>query len=45
MAEDITLSPHKGPQSEFLSTRADICIFGGSAGGEVVATFLREKSK
>lgn len=29
--ENITLKAHPGPQSEFLSTKADICIFGGSA--------------
>ncbi len=33
MAENITLKAHPGPQSDFLSTKADICIFGGSAGG------------
>lgn len=33
MSEDITLIPHNGPQSDFLSTKSDICIFGGSAGG------------
>lgn len=29
MADDVVLRPHKGPQSQFLSTPADICIFGG----------------
>lgn len=33
MRENITLRAHPGPQTEFLSTAADICIFGGSAGG------------
>lgn len=33
MSDNVTLAPHPGPQSEFLSTKADICIFGGSAGG------------
>lgn len=28
-----TLSPQKGPQTVFLSTTADIAIYGGSAGG------------
>ena len=27
-----SIAPHPGPQTEFLSTTADICIFGGSAG-------------
>ncbi|MCD8201937.1 MAG: phage terminase large subunit [Clostridia bacterium] len=27
------LKPQKGPQERFLSTRADICIYGGAAGG------------
>lgn len=31
--EKITIGPQPGPQTEFLSTTADICIFGGSAGG------------
>lgn len=29
----IVLKPQKGPQEKFLSTSADICIYGGSAGG------------
>lgn len=33
MSQDITLKPHPGPQTEFLSTRASVCIYGGSAGG------------
>jgi predicted phage terminase large subunit-like protein len=28
-----TLSPQPGPQTEFLRTPADICIYGGAAGG------------
>lgn len=27
------LTPQKGPQEKFLSTRASICIYGGAAGG------------
>jgi predicted phage terminase large subunit-like protein len=33
VSEDVTLRPHKGPQTEFLSTSAQITVFGGSAGG------------
>lgn len=29
----IVLAPQKGPQEMFLSTSADICIYGGAAGG------------
>lgn len=29
----IILKPQEGPQERFLATSADICIFGGSAGG------------
>src|SRR6185295_3156126 len=28
-----TISAQPGPQTEFLSTPADICIYGGAAGG------------
>jgi hypothetical protein len=28
-----TISPQPGPQAEFLRTPADICIYGGAAGG------------
>jgi hypothetical protein len=28
-----TISPQAGPQTEFLRTAADICIYGGAAGG------------
>lgn len=28
-----TIEPHKGPQTKFLSSRADIAIYGGQAGG------------
>lgn len=33
MSEKIVLSPQKGPQEMFLATSADICIYGGAAGG------------
>lgn len=26
-------APQKGPQEQFLATKADICIYGGAAGG------------
>ena len=29
----ITISPQPGPQTEFLACEADICLFGGQAGG------------
>lgn len=29
----IELKPQPGPQTEFLSTPADICVYGGAAGG------------
>jgi len=28
-----TISAHSGPQTEFLRTPADICVYGGAAGG------------
>lgn len=27
------ITPQKGPQEMFLSTPADLCIYGGAAGG------------
>lgn len=33
MKKKIILSPQKGPQEMFLATSADICIYGGAAGG------------
>lgn len=27
------IKPQEGPQEAFLSTPADICVYGGSAGG------------
>jgi hypothetical protein len=32
-AEKIEIKPQSGPQTEFLSSSADIVIYGGSAGG------------
>lgn len=31
--DKVVLRPQKGPQERFLATSADICIYGGSAGG------------
>lgn len=33
MSIKIILAPQKGPQEMFLATSADICIYGGAAGG------------
>ncbi|MCI9180532.1 MAG: phage terminase large subunit [Lachnospiraceae bacterium] len=33
MSTKIILAPQKGPQERFLATPADICIYGGAAGG------------
>lgn len=33
MSTKIVLAPQKGPQERFLATPADICIYGGAAGG------------
>jgi predicted phage terminase large subunit-like protein len=33
MANRVVLAPQKGPQETFLATSADICIYGGAAGG------------
>lgn len=33
MSEKIVLAPQKGPQEMFIATSADICIYGGAAGG------------
>lgn len=32
-AELIVLTPQQGPQTEFMSTQADIAVYGGAAGG------------
>lgn len=31
--EIIRIGPQEGPQTDFLSTTADIAIYGGAAGG------------
>ena len=36
------IKPQKGPQEAFLSTPADICIYGGSAGGGKTYAILLE---
>jgi predicted phage terminase large subunit-like protein len=33
MPEVLQIGPQPGPQSDFLASEADICIFGGAAGG------------
>lgn len=33
MKRIIRLAPQKGPQEQFLATSADVCIYGGAAGG------------
>jgi len=33
MSEIIQIGPQEGPQTDFLTTRADIAIYGGAAGG------------
>ena len=46
MKEKIVLAPQKGPQEMFLATSADICIYGGAAGGGktfVGSFFIAEK--
>ena len=36
------LGPQEGPQEDFLSTKADICLFGGGAGGGKTAALILE---
>jgi hypothetical protein len=36
------LKPQQGPQSNFLSTKADIAIYGGAAGGGKTFALLLE---
>lgn len=33
MSDGVVISPQEGPQEKFLATNADICVYGGSAGG------------
>ena len=42
MADDVILKPQAGPQETFLSTPADIAIYGGSAGGGKTFAILLE---
>ena len=37
-----TISGQSGPQTEFLRTPADICIYGGAAGGGKTAGLILE---
>jgi Terminase large subunit, T4likevirus-type, N-terminal len=37
-----TISPQPGPQSEFLRSEADICIYGGAAGGGKTVALVLE---
>src|SRR5215470_15178163 len=37
-----TVSPQPGPQTEFLRSSADICIYGGAAGGGKTVGLLLE---
>lgn len=30
---EIIIEPQPGPQTLFLSTPADVCVYGGAAGG------------
>lgn len=42
MKEKIIFAPQKGPQEKFMSTPADICIYGGAAGGGKTYALLLE---
>lgn len=39
------ISPQPGPQSEFLQNSADICVFGGAAGGSKTFSLLLEATR
>lgn len=41
-SEKLILAPQPGPQIKFLTTEADICIYGGSAGGGKTYALLLE---
>jgi predicted phage terminase large subunit-like protein len=41
-AREIHIGPQKGPQEQFLSTTADIAIYGGAAGGGKTFALLLE---
>ena len=40
--ERIIIKPQPGPQEKFLATSADICIYGGAAGGGKTYGLLME---
>lgn len=42
MKEKIIFAPQKGPQEKFMATPADICIYGGAAGGGKTYALLLE---
>jgi predicted phage terminase large subunit-like protein len=42
MPEELVIKPQPGPQEIFLSTPADICVYGGSAGGGKSWSLLAE---
>ena len=35
--EGMEIRPQKGPQEQFLACSADICIYGGAAGGGTIS--------
>ena len=43
--EEIAIGPQPGPQVQFLSTRADIAIYGGAAGGGKTYGLLLEAAR
>jgi hypothetical protein len=43
--DKIEIKPQAGPQETFLSTKADIAIFGGSAGGGKTFALLLEGAR
>ncbi len=43
--DEIALGPQPGPQVQFLSTRADIAIYGGAAGGGKTYGLLLEAAR
>jgi len=42
LTEDVTVRPHAGPQTQFLASPADVCIYGGAAGGGKTWALLLE---
>ncbi len=45
MTKEIKVGPQKGPQEDFLYSKADICIYGGAAGGGKTYGLLLEAAK